>query len=86
MTCGIFACLQADKDRRDMDLDKEEIDADKMSRFIRMNELRLVTEYNPTVISSSSLPSPQHPASPILAILWLKCLCMRMCAGVATVV
>uniref|UniRef100_A0A8C2TAC8 Endoplasmic reticulum protein 27 n=1 Tax=Coturnix japonica TaxID=93934 RepID=A0A8C2TAC8_COTJA len=48
---GIFACLQADKDRRDMDMDREEMDADKMSRFIRMNELRLVTEYNPMVIT-----------------------------------
>ncbi|XP_015714075.1 endoplasmic reticulum resident protein 27 [Coturnix japonica] len=38
---------RADKDRRDMDMDREEMDADKMSRFIRMNELRLVTEYNP---------------------------------------
>ncbi|XP_031408022.1 endoplasmic reticulum resident protein 27, partial [Meleagris gallopavo] len=65
---------RADKDRRDMDLDKEEIDADKMSRFIRMNELRLVTEYNPTtavgVLHSSLLlhlllftdkKSPEHP-------------------------
>lgn len=48
-------------------MEKEEIDADKMTRFIRMNELRLVTEYNPTVISSSSLPSPQHLASSIAA-------------------
>lgn len=67
VTRGIFACLQADKDRRDLNMDSEEIDADKMSRFIRINELRLVTEYNPTVISSSSLPSPQHPASSIRA-------------------
>ncbi|XP_031456360.1 endoplasmic reticulum resident protein 27 [Phasianus colchicus] len=65
---------KADKDRRDMDMDKEEIDADKMSRFIRMNELRLVTEYNPTtavgVLHSSLLlhlllftdkKSPEHP-------------------------
>uniref|UniRef100_A0A8C9FRB4 Endoplasmic reticulum protein 27 n=1 Tax=Pavo cristatus TaxID=9049 RepID=A0A8C9FRB4_PAVCR len=74
VTRGIFACLQADKDRRDMDMDSEEIDADKMSRFIRMNELRLVTEYNPTtavgVLHSSLLlhlllftdkKSPEHP-------------------------
>lgn len=67
VTRGIFACLQADKDRRDLNMESEEIDADKMSRFIRINELRLVTEYNPTVISSSSLPSPQHPASSIRA-------------------
>ncbi|NXJ10133.1 ERP27 protein, partial [Odontophorus gujanensis] len=65
---------RADKDRRDLDLNSEEIDADKMSRFIRMNELRLVTEYNPTtavgVLHSSLLlhlllftdkKSPEHP-------------------------
>ncbi|XP_072217632.1 endoplasmic reticulum resident protein 27 [Excalfactoria chinensis] len=65
---------RADKDRRDMDMDREEIDADKMSRFIRMNELRLVTEYNPTTavgVLHSSLQlhlllftdkkSPEHP-------------------------
>ncbi|NWI98436.1 ERP27 protein, partial [Crypturellus undulatus] len=40
--------LQADGDRRDLDnVDGEEINAETMIRFIRMNELRLVTEYNP---------------------------------------
>ncbi|XP_042672186.1 endoplasmic reticulum resident protein 27 [Centrocercus urophasianus] len=65
---------RADKERIDMDMDKEEIDADKMTRFIRMNELRLVTEYNPTTavgVLHSSLQlhlllftdkkSPEHP-------------------------
>ncbi|NWI16818.1 ERP27 protein, partial [Crypturellus soui] len=40
--------LQADGDRRDLDnADGEEINAETMIRFVRMNELRLVTEYNP---------------------------------------
>ncbi|XP_068795384.1 endoplasmic reticulum resident protein 27 [Struthio camelus] len=39
---------RADDDRRDLDIvDGKEVNAEKMSRFIRMNELRLVTEYNP---------------------------------------
>ena len=63
MTGGVFAYLQADNDRRDLDVDSEDINAEKMSRFIRMNELRLVTEYNPVVITNSSQPSPQHSAS-----------------------
>ncbi|NXK46689.1 ERP27 protein, partial [Chauna torquata] len=65
---------RADNDRRDMDVVSEEIDAEKMSRFIRMNELRLVTEYNPVTavgVLHSSLQlhlllitdkkSPEHP-------------------------
>lgn len=63
MTGGVFAYLQADNDRKDLDVDSEDINAEKMSRFIRMNELRLVTEYNPVVITSSSQPSPQHSVS-----------------------
>ncbi|KFP28366.1 Endoplasmic reticulum resident protein 27, partial [Colius striatus] len=33
--------------RRDLDLNNKDIDAEKITRFVRMNELRLVTEYNP---------------------------------------
>ncbi|NWU97084.1 ERP27 protein, partial [Upupa epops] len=36
-----------DNDRRDLDMNGKGIDAEKMTRFVRMNELRLVTEYNP---------------------------------------
>ncbi|OXB75393.1 UNVERIFIED_CONTAM: hypothetical protein H355_010595, partial [Colinus virginianus] len=75
VTAGTLTLFRrADKDQRDLDLNSEEIDADKMSRFIRMNELRLVTEYNPTtavgVLHSSLLlhlllftdkKSPEHP-------------------------
>uniref|UniRef100_A0A8B9DY51 Endoplasmic reticulum protein 27 n=1 Tax=Anser cygnoides TaxID=8845 RepID=A0A8B9DY51_ANSCY len=73
MTC-VFAYLQADNDRRDLDVDSENMNAEKMSRFIRMNELRLVTEYNPVTavgVLHSSLEihlllitdkkSPEHP-------------------------
>ncbi|NXL86384.1 ERP27 protein, partial [Alectura lathami] len=62
------------KDRRDMDIDSGEVDAEKMTRFIQINELRLVTEYNPMTAVSvlhSSIPlhlllitdkkSPEHP-------------------------
>jgi len=58
VTVGVFACLQVDNDRRDLDMNSEDVDAKKMIRFIRMNELRLVTEYNPVVITSSLQPSP----------------------------
>ncbi|NWH21984.1 ERP27 protein, partial [Grus americana] len=47
VTVGVFACLQVDNDRRDLDMNSKDVDAEKMTRFIRMNELRLVTEYNP---------------------------------------
>ena len=53
VTGGVFACLQIDNDRRDVDMNGKDVDAEKMTRFIRMNELRLVTEYNPVVITSS---------------------------------
>ncbi|NWQ87234.1 ERP27 protein, partial [Burhinus bistriatus] len=73
-TVGIFACLQVDNDRRDLDMNSKDVDAEKMTRFIRMNELRLVTEYNPVTavgVMQSSLHlhlllitdkmSPKHP-------------------------
>nr|XP_009675898.1 PREDICTED: endoplasmic reticulum resident protein 27 [Struthio camelus australis] len=45
---AVIGFFQADDDRRDLDIvDGKEVNAEKMSRFIRMNELRLVTEYNP---------------------------------------
>ncbi|NXP25382.1 ERP27 protein, partial [Scytalopus superciliaris] len=47
VTVGVFACLQVDNDRRDLDMNTEDVDTDKMIRFVRMNELRLVTEYDP---------------------------------------
>lgn len=74
MTGGVFAYLQADNDRRDLDVDSENMNAEKMSRFIRMNELRLVTEYNPVVITSSSQPlhpSTQPPHGPPLAQMFV---------------
>ncbi|XP_009288421.2 PREDICTED: endoplasmic reticulum resident protein 27 [Aptenodytes forsteri] len=66
--------LQVDNDRRDLDMNSKDVDAEKMTRFIRMNELRLVTEYNPVTaigVMQSSLQlhlllitdkmSPKHP-------------------------
>ncbi|NXN18214.1 ERP27 protein, partial [Indicator maculatus] len=63
-----------DNDQRDLDLNNNAIDAEKMTRFVRMNELRLVTEYNPVTaigVMQSSLElhlllitdkmSPKHP-------------------------
>ncbi|XP_074681505.1 endoplasmic reticulum resident protein 27 [Strix aluco] len=63
-----------DNDRRDVDMNGKDVDAEKMTRFIRMNELRLVTEYNPVTaigVMQSSLQlhlllitdkmSPKHP-------------------------
>uniref|UniRef100_A0A8C6Z8F7 Endoplasmic reticulum protein 27 n=1 Tax=Nothoprocta perdicaria TaxID=30464 RepID=A0A8C6Z8F7_NOTPE len=49
-TCqNVFVYLQTDGDRRDLNnTDGEEIKAETIIRFVRMNELRLVTEYNPT--------------------------------------
>ncbi|KAM6301952.1 endoplasmic reticulum resident protein 27 [Podargus strigoides] len=38
---------RVDNDRRNLDMNSEVVDAEKITRFIRMNELRLVTEYNP---------------------------------------
>ncbi|XP_066040706.1 endoplasmic reticulum resident protein 27 isoform X1 [Chamaea fasciata] len=63
-----------DSDRRDLDMNNRDVDAEKLTRFIRMNELRLVTEYNPVTaigVMQSSLEfnlllitdkmSPKHP-------------------------
>ncbi|KFU90653.1 Endoplasmic reticulum resident protein 27, partial [Chaetura pelagica] len=71
---AVFACLQVDNDRRDLDMNDKEVDVEKMTRFVRMNELRLVTEYNPVTaigVMQSSLQlhlllitdkmSPKHP-------------------------
>nr|XP_025972863.1 endoplasmic reticulum resident protein 27 [Dromaius novaehollandiae] len=66
---------RADDDWRDLDIiDGKEVSAEKMIRFIRMNELRLVTEYNPVTaigLLQSSVQfhllliadkkSPEHP-------------------------
>ncbi|NWW35684.1 ERP27 protein, partial [Panurus biarmicus] len=65
---------RVDNDRRDMDMNNRDVDAKKLTRFIRMNELRLVTEYDPVTaigVMQSSLEfnlllitdkmSPKHP-------------------------
>ncbi|KAM6092855.1 endoplasmic reticulum resident protein 27 [Theristicus caerulescens] len=65
---------RVDNDRRDLDMSSKDVDAEKMTRFIRMNELRLVTEYNPVTaigVMQSSFQlhlllitdkmSPKHP-------------------------
>ncbi|NXF08004.1 ERP27 protein, partial [Smithornis capensis] len=65
---------RVDNDRRDLDMNNKDVDTEKMTRFIRMNELRLVTEYNPVTavgVMQSSLQfnlllitdkmSPKHP-------------------------
>ncbi|KAF1398188.1 Endoplasmic reticulum resident protein 27, partial [Spheniscus magellanicus] len=65
---------RVDNDRRDLDMNSKDVDAEKMTRFVRMNELRLVTEYNPVTaigVMQSSLQlhlllitdkmSPKHP-------------------------
>ncbi|XP_052630495.1 endoplasmic reticulum resident protein 27 [Harpia harpyja] len=65
---------RVDNDRRDLDMNSKDVDAEKITRFIRMNELRLVTEYNPVTaigVMQSSLQlhlllitdkmSPRHP-------------------------
>lgn len=58
VTVGVFACLQVDSDRRDLDMNNRDVDAKKLTRFVRMNELRLVTEYDPVVIISFLQSSP----------------------------
>ncbi|NWH58655.1 ERP27 protein, partial [Geococcyx californianus] len=73
VTVVIFP-FQVDNDWRDLDINSKDVDAEKMTRFIRMNELRLVTEYNPVTavgVMQSSLQlhlllitdkmSPKHP-------------------------
>ncbi|NXI19824.1 ERP27 protein, partial [Irena cyanogastra] len=65
---------RVDNDRRDLDMKNREVDAKKLTRFVRMNELRLVTEYDPVTsigVMQSSLQfnlllitdkmSPKHP-------------------------
>ncbi|NXK00181.1 ERP27 protein, partial [Corythaixoides concolor] len=65
---------RVDNDRRDLDMNNKDVDAEKITRFIRMNELRLVTEYNPRTavgVMQSSFQlhlllitdkmSPKHP-------------------------
>ncbi|NXY18956.1 ERP27 protein, partial [Atrichornis clamosus] len=65
---------RVDNDRRDLDMNNKDVDTKKLTRFIRMNELRLVTEYNPVTaigVMQSSLQfnlllitdkmSPKHP-------------------------
>lgn len=50
-----FDLLQVDNKRQDLEIrDSKEIDATKLGRFVRINELRWVTEYNPLVIDSFS--------------------------------
>ncbi|KAM9580077.1 endoplasmic reticulum resident protein 27 isoform 2-T2 [Guaruba guarouba] len=39
-----------DNQRKDLDMNNNDIDAEKMTRFIRINELRLVTEYTPSIL------------------------------------
>lgn len=50
-------------------MNSKDVDVEKMTRFVRMNELRLVTEYNPVVITRSLQPSPQHLSSSSWALL-----------------
>ncbi|NXW91756.1 ERP27 protein, partial [Alopecoenas beccarii] len=38
---------RVDNDRKDLDMNSNDADAEKVTHFVRMNELRLVTEYNP---------------------------------------
>ncbi|XP_009892709.1 PREDICTED: endoplasmic reticulum resident protein 27 [Charadrius vociferus] len=71
---AVIGFFQVDNDRRDLDMNSKDVDAEKMTRFIRMNELRLVTDYNPVTaigVMQSSLQlhlllitdkmSPKHP-------------------------
>uniref|UniRef100_A0A8C3UHI6 Endoplasmic reticulum resident protein 27 n=1 Tax=Catharus ustulatus TaxID=91951 RepID=A0A8C3UHI6_CATUS len=66
--------LPVDNDRRDLDMNNREVDAKKLVRFVRINELRLVTEYDPVTaigVMQSSVEfnlllltdkmSPKHP-------------------------
>uniref|UniRef100_H0ZFZ7 protein disulfide-isomerase n=1 Tax=Taeniopygia guttata TaxID=59729 RepID=H0ZFZ7_TAEGU len=71
-TVSLFRTV--DSDRRDLDMNNREVDAKDLTRFVRTNELRLVTEYNPVTsigVMQSSLQfnlllitdkmSPKHP-------------------------
>uniref|UniRef100_F7ET41 Uncharacterized protein n=1 Tax=Ornithorhynchus anatinus TaxID=9258 RepID=F7ET41_ORNAN len=62
---------QVDDKRLDMKIpDEKKIDATRMSRFIEMNKLHLVTEYGPMVMNRS--PGPPHPPGrpPLGSDLW----------------
>ncbi|OPJ69061.1 endoplasmic reticulum resident protein 27 [Patagioenas fasciata monilis] len=65
---------RVDNDRKDLDMNSNDLDAEKITRFVQMNELRLVTEYNPVTavgVMQSSFQlhlllitdkmSPKHP-------------------------
>ncbi|OWK59313.1 Endoplasmic reticulum resident protein 27 [Lonchura striata] len=71
-TVALFRTV--DSDRRDLNMNNREVDTKDLTRFVRMNELRLVTEYNPVTaigVMQSSLQfnlllitdkmSPKHP-------------------------
>ncbi|PKK29995.1 endoplasmic reticulum protein 27 [Columba livia] len=71
---GLSSSPAVDNDRKDLDMNSNDVDAEKMTRFVRMNELRLVTEYNPVTavgVMQSSFQlhlllitdkmSPKHP-------------------------
>ncbi|XP_058719656.1 endoplasmic reticulum resident protein 27-like [Poecile atricapillus] len=71
-TVAVFR--RVDNDRRDLDMNNGDVDAKKLTHFVRMNELRLVTEYNPVTaigVMQSSFQfnlllitdkmSPKHP-------------------------
>ncbi|XP_062347533.1 endoplasmic reticulum resident protein 27 [Cinclus cinclus] len=71
-TVALFRTV--DDDRRDLDMNSREVDAKKLTRFVRINELRLVTEYDPVTaigVMQSSVQfnlllitdkmSPKHP-------------------------
>ncbi|KAI1239054.1 Endoplasmic reticulum resident protein 27, partial [Lamprotornis superbus] len=68
------AGVSVDNDRRDLDMTSREVDDKKLIRFVRINELRLVTEYDPVTaigVMQSSVQfnlllitdkmSPKHP-------------------------
>lgn len=51
----LFALIQVDNKRQDLEIqDSNKVDVDKLSRFVRINELRWVTEYNPMVTKEFS--------------------------------
>lgn len=51
----LFALFQVDNKRQDLEIqDGKKVDVAKLSRFVRINELRWVTEYNPMVTNEFS--------------------------------
>ncbi|KAF4793825.1 Endoplasmic reticulum resident protein 27 [Turdus rufiventris] len=71
-TLALFRTV--DNERRDLDMNNREVDTKKLIRFVRINELRLVTEYDPVTaigVMQSSVEfnlllitdkmSPKHP-------------------------